>query len=90
MLRKFFVITALAMGMALTGATMVAPSPALAKNGCTTTFEKGKTTTTCAKGSHGTTVSHHGSPKSKGSVEGNQPKQQGKCKKTGSSQTNTC
>ena len=89
-MRKFFVITALALGVALTGATMVAPAPALAKNGCTTTFEKGETTTICSKGSHGTTSTHHGSPKSKGSVEGNQPKHGGTCKKTGSSKTNTC
>ena len=58
---------------------------AFAKVGCTETFEKGQTTETGVKGSHGTTDSHQGAPHSSGKDRGGGP-----CKATGSDQTNTC
>jgi hypothetical protein len=71
--------------LALVLATVASPPATLAKRGTECTFEKGTTTCTTTKGSHGETDSHHGSPKSSGKDLGGGP-----CKKTGSSKTNTC
>ena len=79
-MRKLLVI-ALTSG-ALTLAPLVSPTPALAKKGSSCSFEKGTTTCTTTKGSHGSFSSHHGSTGSKGKNTGG-----GTCKVTGRDHT---
>ncbi|MDF3043329.1 MAG: hypothetical protein K0Q71_6035 [Thermomicrobiales bacterium] len=82
-LRKMAVVVAFAAPLAL--ASLASPLGADARRGCETTFSRGETTTTCTKGSHGTTDSHKGSAGSNGKDLGGGP-----CKDTGSTKTNTC
>ena len=82
-MKRILMMLALA-AMLVVALTVMAPT-SFAKNGCTTSFVKGETVTTCTQGSHGSTDSHQGSPGSNGRDNGGGP-----CKNTGSDQTNTC
>ena len=79
-MRKLLVIAITAGSLALF--PIVSPTPALAKKGSTCTFERGTTTCTMTKGSHGTFDSHHGSIGSNGKNTGG-----GSCKVTGRDHT---